>query len=460
MAGLVPAIHVLDNKDVDARHKPGHDDVAGSSMSLPSEIDVAIIGAGAAGIGAARALEGKGLSVIVLEARGRPGGRAFTRALEGNIVFDVGCGWLHSADRNRFVEIAGRLGFDIDRGRPHWSQQTFNIGFPPDERQQFMKELDAFYDRAERAAALGIDRPASDFLREGNRWNAMLHCLSTYVNGAELDRVSILDMNTYEDSEVNWRAKRGYGALVAAYGAPCRIALDTRVDLIDHSGARIRIESSRGTLTAGSVIVTVPTNLIANETLRFHPTLPDKIDAARGLPLGLADKVMLALDDDGDALPRDGHLRGSTTKVGTGSYHLRPQGFSAIEGYFGGRFARELEDAGDGAIAAAAIDEIVALLGSDYRKKLRPLAASGWAHDPFATGSYSHALPGHAGKRAELAAPVDGRIFFAGEATSPNFFSTCHGALESGIRAAAEVTALVRTPALRGAQNSTRGAGG
>ncbi len=292
--------------------------------------------------------------------------------------------------------------------------------------------MDAFYDRAEAAAEDGPDRPASELLLPGNRWNAMLNCVSTYVNGVELDRVSIYDMDAYEDTEFNWRVKRGYGALVAAWGAPCPVAFDTRVDLIDHSSARIRIETSRGTLTAGKVIVTVPTNLIANESLRFFPALPDKIEAARGLPLGLADKVMLALDNDGDALPKDGHLRGSITKVGTGSYHLRPQGFSSIEGYFGGRFARELEDAGDGAFAAAAIDEIVALLGSDYRKKLRPLAASRWAHDPFANGSYSHALPGHAGDRAKLASPVNGRIFFAGEATSPNYFSTCHGALESG----------------------------
>jgi monoamine oxidase len=84
----------------------------------------------------------------------------------------------------------------------------------------------------------------------------------------------------------------------------------------------------------------------------------------------------------------------------------------------------------------------VALLGSDFRRKLKPLAQSRWAHDPFARGSYSHALPGHAGKRAVLATPVDGRLFFAGEATSPNFFSTAHGARDSGEQAAAAVLAL------------------
>jgi monoamine oxidase len=423
-------------------------------MPLPSEIDVAIIGAGAAGIGAARALEGKGLSVIVLEARDRLGGRAFTRQLENSIIFDVGCGWLHSADKNRFVAIARQLGFEIDRGRPHWSQQTFNIGFPQQEREEYLREMEAFYDRARAAAELGLDRPASDFLEPGNRWNALIDCVSTYINGAELDRVSVIDTNAYEDTEFNWRTRRGYGALVAAYGAPCPVAFGANATLIDHSSARIRIETSRGTLHATSVIVTVPTSLIASESLRFVPPLPDKRDAAGGLPLGFADKVMLALDDDGGALPRDGHLRGSTTKVGAGSYHLRPQGFPSIEGYFGGSFARELEEAGEGAFAAVAIDEIVALLGSDYRRKLRPLSASCWAKDPFATGSYSHALPGHAGDRARLASPVDGRIFFAGEATSANFFSTCHGALESGIRAAEEVMASARVPSLRGAHGS------
>jgi monoamine oxidase len=114
-------------------------------------------------------------------------------------------------------------------------------------------------------------------------------------------------------------------------------------------------------------------------------------------------------------------------------------GQNAISGFFGGRFARELEDAGDGALAAQAIDEVVALLGADYRKRLRPLKESRWAHDPFARGSYSHALPGHAGARAILAAPHENRLFFAGEATSPNFFSTAHGARDTGERAAREV---------------------
>src|SRR6202035_5514186 len=124
-------------------------------------------------------------------------------------------------------------------------------------------------------------------------------------------------------------------------------------------------------------------NLIADESIRFHPALPAKLDAARGLPLGLADKVMLALDQS-EALPKDGNLRGATMRTAMGSFHLRPFGQPCIEGFFGGSFAHALENSGDGALAAEAIDEIAGLLGSDFRRKLKPLAQSRWAHDPFA----------------------------------------------------------------------------
>jgi monoamine oxidase len=411
-------------------------------MTLPSSVEVAIIGAGAAGLGAANALKHSGLSTIVLEARDRIGGRAHTIMASPEVTFDVGCGWLHSADRNSFVQIAEQFNFEINKALPPWRERAHGTAFPQAERDDFIRALDAFYERAERAAEqarkTGRDSAADRCLEPGNRWNPMIDAISTYINGCELDQVSILDMDAYEDTDLNWRVRRGYGALMTAYGASCPIALNCRVTLIDHSGKRVRIETSQGTLSADKVIVTVPTNLIADEAIRFDPPLSAKVDAARGLPLGLADKVMLALAEP-EALPVEGNLRGATMRTEMGTYHIRPFGQPCIEGFFGGRFAQALEDSGPGAIAAASIDEIAGFLGNDFRKKLKPLAESRWAHDPFARGSYSHALPGHADKRAVLAAPVDGRLFFAGEATSPGFFSTAHGARDSGERAAGEV---------------------
>jgi monoamine oxidase len=409
-------------------------------MSLPSEIDVAIIGAGAAGLGAAHALKDSGLSVIVLEARDRLGGRAWTVQAGPDVIFDVGCGWLHSANKNPFVAIAEQLNFEVDRSLPPWGDRAFGDVFPQQERIDFIRAMDAFYEHIEAAAKSGHDSAASLYLEPGNRWNPMIDAISTYVNGCELERVSILDFDAYEDTEINWRVRRGYGALIAAYGASCPAALNCKVTRIDHSQARLLIETSQGRLNAAKAIITVSTNLIADEAIRFSPALPEKIDAAAGLPLGIANKVTLALDH-AEEFPKDGNLRGATMRTKMGTYHLRPFGQPCIEGYFGGSFARELEDAGPGAFAAQSIDEIAALLGNDFRLGLKPLAESRWAHDPFARGSYSHALPGHTGDRAILAAPVDQRLFFAGEATSPHFFSTAHGALESGQRAAREVLA-------------------
>jgi monoamine oxidase len=410
-------------------------------MSLPSSIDVVIIGAGAAGLGAAHALQGSGVSFVVLEARDRVGGRGHTVMASPEITFDLGCGWLHSANQNSFVGIAEALNFEINRNLPPWRDRAYGDAFPPQDRAEFMRSLDDFFLRVHEAAKAGHEGPADAFLERGNRWNPMIDAISTYINGCELDQVSILDFDAYEDTNINWRVRRGYGALMTAYGAGLPLAFNCEVTLIDHSGKRLRIETSQGTLSADRAVITVPTNLLADEAIRFHPALPAKVDAATKLPLGLADKVVLALQQP-EALPKEGNLRGATMRTEMGTYHLRPFGQPCIEGFFGGRFAQALEDAGDGAIAAHAIDEIASFLGNDFRRRLTPLKESRWAHDRFARGSYSHAVPGHADKRAILAAPVDGRLFFAGEATSPHFFSTAHGARDSGERAAKDLMAV------------------
>src|SRR5262249_26010838 len=194
-------------------------------MSLPSNVDVAIIGAGAAGLGAAHALKDSGLSVIVLEARDRVGGRAHTIQAAPDVIFDVGCGWLHSADENSFVAIARQLGFDLNKDLPPWRERAYGKAFPQEDRNDFIPALEEIYDRAGQAAIeakrTGRDLPANLSPEPGNRWNPMIDAISTYINGSELDRVSILDMDAYEDSNVNWRVRRGYGALIAAYGAAC-----------------------------------------------------------------------------------------------------------------------------------------------------------------------------------------------------------------------------------------------
>ena len=413
-------------------------------MSLPSEVDVAVIGAGSAGVAAGRRLLAAKLNLIVLEARARVGGRAWT-VEAGGFPLDVGCGWLHSADRNPWTKIAEAEGLTVDRSSPPWGKPALEYGFSAAAQREFREAMAEFYQRLDEASEKHRDRPLADFLEPGGKWNSMLQAISTYVNGVELDHASVRDYEAYDDSGVNWRVAEGYGTAISVAARALPLALDCAVKLIDHSGKQLRIETAQGVLSARAVIVTVPSQLIAEESIRFTPALPAKLKAAAGLPLGLADKTFLALAD-AERFPEESRIFGKLHAEGAANYHIRPFGRPVIECYFGGKLARELEDAGEGAFGAFAIDELASLVGNDLRPKLKLLASSAWALDSYARGSYSYALPGHEDDRARLASPVDDRLFFGGEACSPEHFTTAHGAYEAGVTAAEQaIAALAKT---------------
>jgi monoamine oxidase len=401
------------------------------------DFEVVVIGAGAAGVAAARVLADNQVSVRVIEARARIGGRAWTKQLEG-MPFDLGCGWLHSAEENEWSEVAPRLGLTVDRTPPPWNKLAHEAGYSQADQAEFGAAWDRLSQRLDEAALSPVDRAASEFLEPGCRWNGLLNALCSFINGVELDLLSVHDLGRYRDTGVNWRVAEGYGTLVEALAAGLDVTLDCPAGVIDHRAKRLRIETAKGDIHADAVIITVPTNLIASEALRFTPSLVEKVEAADALPLGIADKVFLAVDAAAN-LPESTRLVGALDRTETASYHLRPFGRPVIEGYFGGRFARALEK--DGGFARFAIDQIAAQLGNDIRKHLRPLAMTEWGRDPFARGSYSAARLGKADSRAILAAPVDGRLFFAGEACSRHDFSTAHGAYRTGVEAARAVIA-------------------
>jgi monoamine oxidase len=412
---------------------------------FPSEVDVAVIGAGAAGIGAAGRLGEVGsVSVLVLEARDRVGGRVHTIEPAG-FPCDRGAEWLHSADLNPLSPIAQRLGFSVHRRPPEWTTRLRRSGETVEAEADWITTREAQGRARRKAAAEPGDRPLASLVEPGGRWNELLDATSSWGNGAELDRVSVKDYVRYEDSGVNWRLREGYGRLFETLAEGQPVALETAVSRIDHRGQAIRLETARGTVTAGRVIVTVPTSIIAGDVLRFDPPLPDKVVAAAGLPLGVDDKLFISLSGQLPGVERDAYLVGSTASRETMSYQVRPFDRPAIYCFFGGRWAAALEREGEAGMFSFAAGELARLFGSDIRRQIAPLASTAWLHDPWARGSYSYALPGHAGDRASLAAPVDDRLFFAGEACSPNFFSTAHGAYITGITAAeAALASLAR----------------
>lgn len=405
------------------------------------DVEVAVIGGGAAGIAAATRLRDAGVDYLLLEARPRLGGRAWTVMSPAGLPLDMGCGWLHSADRNPWRAIAEAQGCHIDFTPPPWMRPALPIGFPLPEQAEFRNEFERFLGRVASIPESGPDCPASAFLDPSSRWNGLINAIATYMSGAELDQLSARDHSRYNDSGVNWRVIEGYGAVIAAHGASLRIALECPVRRIDHSGRRLKVETTGGAVTADAAIVTLPTNLIGDGL--FLPALPEKIEAAMSLPLGYDDKLFLSLVDAEEFEP-EGRLSPHVDRARAAAYHVRPFGRPLIEAYFGGSLVQELENAGSDAFFDFARTELTDLLGSGFPKRIKPIGMHCWGTDPYARGSYSHAVPGQADCRATLAAPVDARLFFAGEACSTSDYSTAHGAYLTGIAAAEQVIAARR----------------
>jgi len=405
-----------------------------------SDTEVVIVGGGAAGVAAGRRLQEAGIGCLIVEARSRLGGRAWTVNDALDCALDLGCGWLHSADRNPWSRIAELVGYSIDKTPPPWAGPSLPLGFSPADQREFSDALDGLYERAGAAARQEPDVALAELLAPGCRWNGLIDAVVSYISGGNAAQVSARDFDNYADNGVNWRVREGYGATVAAYGQGVPAVLNCPVTRIDHSGRRLKIETESGAIAADRAIVTLPSTVIAENEKLFAPRLSEKVEAAANLPLGLNDKLFIALDRP-EEFEVGSHLFGRADRSATANYHLRPFGRPMIEAFFGGGLARDLEARGADAFFEFAVDELTAHFGSAFAGRLRPLRIHCWGADPFARGAYSFALPGRAQSRAVLAAPVDERLFFAGEACSAHDFSTAHGAFLTGIAAAEQCMA-------------------
>jgi monoamine oxidase len=410
-----------------------------------SELDVIVIGAGAAGLAAAKTLVGRGYAVQVVEARNRVGGRAWTDTSRYGSPIDLGCAWLHSADINPFLPIADELGFTVPREEPSWGGRRRIGRLSTREVAAVERTIEEGLDAMIEAGERGLDIAASEVLPEGAPGRALLDAIISWIYGVDPPQASTLDAANYRDTHHNWPVAEGYGALVSAHGAGLPVKLSTPAEAIEWGGPGVSVTTRAGSLAARAAIVALPTTVMAEERVRFSPALPAaKRTAIEHLPLGVANKVFFRVIGNPADLPADSFVRGRHDTSRTSSLQIRPFGRDIVSCFFGGSFARELEETGT--MAEAAMAEMVNAFGSDVRSHLSEPLSTSWFLDPFARGSYSAALPGHAHRRADLAAPLDGRLFFAGEACSPDFFSTCHGGHLSGIAAASAVAEALERP--------------
>jgi len=422
-------------------------------MSSMNRCDIVVVGAGAAGLAATRTLTDRGLPAICLEARDRVGGRAWTDAETFGVPVDRGCAWLHSADINPWRAIAAGLGFTVRERQPQW-QVRVGKRWRDKDGAEWDAAVETGLAAIEAAGAAGRDVPASSVIDGDGPYAPLLGAIITWISGVEATAWSTLDSARYVDTGKDWPIVEGYGALVARFGAGLPVRLRTPATAIRWDGPGVTVETPAGTIAAKAAIVTVPPSVLAAGAIRFHPALPvAKQEAIANIPLGVNDKVMFAVEGDPFGMPVDSHATASAETVRTISFQFRPFGRDVVIGYLGGTLARDLEQAGSAAMADFAAGELVAMFGADIRGKLGKASCTNWFMDPWSRGGYSATRPGHAHRRADLAAPLADRLFFAGEACSVEACATCHGAYLTGV-AAAEAAAKVVTQREGGAPSS------
>jgi monoamine oxidase len=412
-----------------------------------SDVDVVVIGAGLAGLGAATALRAAGRSALVLEASDRIGGRAWTThpAQLGGAWFDMGAVWLHSAEINPLVPIARAAGDTLLRSDELRVERTF-VGTREATAEEYADYAGAWQRYEDRAADIlrtRDDVPMAEVARSMpddpwavtvETWEGPIICC------ASADEFSLRDWYRNVLSGSNLVPQGGIGAFVARrLGEGLDIRCATPATKLTWNGPGVTVETPRGRVTARSAIVTVSTGVLAAGGITFDPPLPPEVlSSIHALPMGLAMKVALrATGPDRLDLPLHCSVDRQVKRSGdpTMGFQCWPYKRDYVQGWVGGPVAWELARAGEAAAVDFALGQLRALFGGRVDRLFGggQTLVTRWDADPFVRGAYSFVRPGDADARVALARPLaDGRLLFAGEACHNGMAGTVAGAWISG----------------------------
>jgi len=412
---------------------------------MPSETDVIIIGAGAAGLSAARELTRLGLTYTVVEGSHRIGGRAYSEEFAPGVWFDLGCAYLVGGPTNPFTAIADALGITLGKDTSDLLEEK-NLRFQrngaplnDDQRAACLRYHEDSYKAIAAAAEQGRDVAITEVIDMDDDYAAPLLCGIASAWGKDVDLVSTADLASAV-GELGFAVLHGYGNLVAAWGADVAVSLNARAERIDWSGQGVTVETPKGAVTGRTALITVSTGILASGEIRFTPGLPDwKTEAIHDLPMGTENKMGVYFD--ADVFGPEGRGRYCTWNDDGNSAKIEASvmGLNAAVVFVGGRHGVWLEKQGQQACHDFAVEKIADVFGHDIRKHVSRSIVTAWSTEPWTRGTWACARPGQAHQRANLQRSVDQRLFFAGEATVYGGQGTCHGAYQSGIRAAQEI---------------------
>ena len=388
---------------------------------------------------------GLGLSVTVVEAANRIGGRCWTDTETFGIPYDVGAHWLHFSANNFYVPYGQENGFSLypDCRKFHLFQNDQELagGF-----SRITSTWELYEQVIDDAAGRGIDTSLADATRniEDSNKPTVESLLGPWIMGKEVGEISVMDHASGMDG-TDWFCREGFGALVAHYGSALPISLNTQVSHIDWSAEGVKLTTGQGTMHAQAVIVTVSTGVLASGNIRFIPELPIlKQESFQNIAMGCYEHVVLQFKDGNFFSEPDSYIirMVEPDRGGFGTLaNVCGTGLAYCD--IGGDNARQLVAQGETACIDYALGELSSVIGSEVTKQFIKGVATAWLHHPYSEGSYAGAKPGCYHLREALRESVGDRIFFAGEACHPNMWATVAGAHESGRLVANEVGHLV-----------------
>ena len=406
-----------------------------TSASGPPE--VVIVGAGAAGIAAARKLAAAGRRYVVIEATDHIGGRCITDTKSFGVPYDRGARWIYLPDLNPVTKLTPRRGGDI---YPAPQSQKVRIG------RRFAREgeLEDFFTaqvRATRAiddAARKGDIPSEQAVpNDLGDWRSTVEfVLGPYNCAKDLAQVSSFDFAKAAERNAAAFCKQGFGSLVGGLGQGLNIQLSTPTKSIDNRSG-ISVETAKGTINARAAIVTVPTNVVASGGLRFTPDLGHhQIDAFGRMSLGSYDHIALELLGNPLGLDSDDLVFEKSSDTHTAAVLANISGSSLCTVDVAGAFGRDLAAHGEAAMIDFATNWLAGLYGAEVKKAIGRKQATRWNSEPYALGAWSAAVPGSQFARRQLMEPLADNVWYAGEAAHETLWGTVGGAWESGERAA------------------------
>ena len=408
-----------------------------SGATPPREADIVVIGAGAAGIAAARRILAANRKVIVVEASSQIGGRCLTDSSTFEVPFDRGARWMHNPDTNPIIRLARAAGLEIVTAP---SGQKIRVGrrnARASETEDFLATLvkaNRAIDDASRRADISC---AAALPKELGDWAGTIEfALGASFAGKDLKDFSAVDKIRAADRNTVFACRQGLGTLIAKLGADVPVSLSTPASRISWSNRDVTVETPSGKIAARAAIITASSNVLTAGSIKFAPDIPKRaLDAASKLSLGSYDHIALQISGNPLGLSRDDVIIEQSTSSRTALLLANMGGSSLCSIDVGGSFGRDLSAQGEAAMLAFAKEWLIKLFGSDIAAAIKKSSATRWNASPYVLGAMSAAAPGGQASRKTLTEPI-GAMFLAGEATHETLWGTVDGAWESGERAA------------------------